>query len=453
VTRLALLLVPLAAVAVWITSALRQVDAIEREIRPVGGLAYATFVQLTHNWATTGIWTQTVHRGYADDWRWGGHYTPLLFLTAKLASLSESPWALARVQVAAVGLGGIAAWGLGRAEAGVAGGLMGLAMYLASGPVLLLALSDYQDLVFVVPFLPLAVWAARHGSTPAFVAAAVALGSAREEAVLLLPVVGASGGWRRGVWGLGVTLGFLAVYKALGAPPYPNPLGDILGFQVARAREVGAAALVSLSPNLYGSMAGAGWPWLLLAPVLALPAAGVALFHAQDPTGVGSVASPAIHHLAPLTAASITAGIVGSGWLMRRVGKASLVVFVAVLASIGASAWSWRVPLQEVALRGRGTGPHPAWGLLEKVPPDAGLLVPEAVAPAAARRARVVTLDSLGDRVRPSDVRYALDDGRLTGTVLAETGGWRLLADPVLPKPRDPNTSAPGAPQPAGGRQ
>ncbi|MFN7146570.1 MAG: DUF2079 domain-containing protein, partial [Myxococcota bacterium] len=198
-------LVPAAAVAGWTAWVLRQVDAIEREIKPLGGLAYATFVQLAHNWAAGAGWVQTVHRGYAEDWRWGGHYAPVLFASSWLASFSDSPWALARVQVVAVGLGGLAAWKLGRAEAGLLGGAVGLALYLGSGPAVLLALADYQDLVFVLPLLPLAVWAARHATAPVFVLAAAALGAAREEALLLLPIVGLAGGAPHTLPGAAVT--------------------------------------------------------------------------------------------------------------------------------------------------------------------------------------------------------------------------------------------------------
>lgn len=453
-------LVPQAAVAAWTAWVLRQVDAIEREIRPLGGLAYATFVQLVHNWSVGEGWVQTVHRGYAEDWRWGGHYAPVLFVSAWLAGLGDSPWDLARVQVVAVGLGGLGAWLLGRAEAGIAGGLVGLALYLGSGSVTLLALADYQDLVFVVPLLPLAVWAARHAPAWGFLLASAALGSAREEALLLLPAVGLTGGVRRAVLGAVVTGAFLGYYRSLGPPPYPNPLGDILGFEVARARETGTSGMVSLSPNLYGSMAAAGWPWALLAPVVALPALGVAVFHAYDPTAVGSVGSPAIHHLAPLTAAAIAAGIVGASKLLRLGRVAALLTLVAVGAATWLSWSSWQRPLAEAAFRARGTGDHPAWELLVQVDPAAAVLVPEAVAPAAAKRRKVVTLDSLGDRVMPAEVRYALDDGRLRGTVVAERDGCRLLADPVLPAARTHGAGAlqgtgalPGAPQPGGGRQ
>lgn len=447
-------LIPVAAVAAWTAWVLRQVDAIERAIKPLGGLAYATFVQLAHNWAEGAGWVQTVHRGYAEDWRWGGHYAPVLFVSSWLASFSDSPWALARVQVVAVGLGGLAAWKLGRAEAGLPGGAVGLALYLGSGPAVLLALADYQDLVFVVPLLPLTVWAARHASAPVFVACAAALGAAREEALLLLPVVGLAGGVPRALVGAAVTGVYLALYRSLGAPPYPNPLGDILGFQVSRAREVGTGALVSLSPNLYGAMAGAGWPWLVLAPIVALPAAAVALFHAQDPTAVATVGSPAIHHLAPLAAAAIAAGIVGACRLMR-LGRVATAITLAGVAAATFHSWSaWQAPLLEHALRGGRGEAHPAWALLDKADPAAPILVPEALAPAAARRRYAVTRDSLGDRVQAADIRYALDDGGIRGgTVVAQEGRWRLVEDPPIVATQPAHGAAAPTPGTVLGRQ
>ncbi len=424
--------VPWLVTAGWIHWILRCIDGIEQEIRPLSGLAYATFVQLADGWSSGAGWEQTVHRGYAGDWRWGGHYTPLLFASAWLSGHSDSPWALARVQAIAVGLGCLVAWKLGRDEAGRPGGLAGLALYAGSAPVALLALADYQDMVLILPILPLAVWAARHASALGFVLSAALLGAVREEALLLLPLVGLAGGLPRMMLGAGVLAAYLGFYQSLGPSPYPNPLRDILTFQAGQARAIGPAALQSLAPNLYGAMAGAGWPWLLAAPIVALPAAAAALFHAQDPTGVASLQSPAIHHLAPLTAAAITAGIVGAARLMRFGHVATVIVLMAVLGAT-ANTWNaWQSPLRQYGLRVRGTGTHPAWALLDQVDSSEALLVPAAVAPAAARRRRVVTLDSLGDRVPLSAVRYALDDGQLQGTVVGESGGWRILKDPVL---------------------
>lgn len=430
---LATVALPVVVAAAWIRWALATIALQEREIRPLSGLAYATFVQLAHAWGEGLGWRQTVHVGYAEDWRWGGHYAPLLHVAAWLASLSDSPWALARVQAVAVGLGGLAAWKLGKDEARWPGAVAGLAMYAISGPVALLALADYQDLVLTVPLVVLAVWAARHARPWVFVACAALLGGTREEALVLLPLVGLSGGLPRAVLGAAVSAAYLLVYREMGPPPYPNPLLDIAGWMAGPARP-------PPDPNwhLYGVMSAPAWPWLLLAPFVALGAVPVAYFHASDPTGVGGLASPAIHHLAPLTAVAIAAGIVGACRPMRLGRAAAWGTLAVVLVASVLSMRGWSTPLRTYGVRVRGSGEHPAWSLLAQVPADAAILVPEDVAPAAARRARVVTRDSLGDRVPAAQVKWALDDGRLRGTVVAEAGGWRLLQDPELPAVRRP---------------
>ncbi|MDP2305810.1 MAG: DUF2079 domain-containing protein [Pseudomonadota bacterium] len=443
---------PLAVAAAWTTWCLARVDAIEREVRPLSGLAYATFVQLAHHWSIGAGWVQSVHRGYAEEWRWGGHHTPLLFVTASLSSFSDSPWALARVQVVAVGVGGLAAWRLGRAEAGLGGGLVGLALYFGSAPVALLALADYQDLVLVLPALVLAVWASRHASALGFVAAGVLLGATREEGLLLLPLVGLSGGVNRAVLGSLVSAGYLLFYQWLGPSSYPSPLMLALVGPLG-ARERLTYELPSLSPHLYGAMSGAAWPWLAAAPVTALPAAAVAVFHAHDATSVAGVGSPGIHHLAPLTAGAIAAGIVGACGLMRVGRAAALVVVLAVAGGTWSSWVRWEPTLLSVAFRGHGAGEHPAWALLADVPPDVAILVPNDIAPVAARRRWVVTLDSLGEPGKPTSIRFALDQGTLEGTVIAERGGWRLLQDPVLPVLSRPGDAARAPAAPAIGTQ
>lgn len=435
---------PFVVAAGWIRWALHVVDLQERAIRPLSGLAYATFVQLvwSHNHGLG--WVQTVHRGYADDWRWGGHYTPILFLTGWLSSFSTSPWGLARVQVVAVGLGCFSAWLLGFAEARLLGGLAALLIYAGSGGVAQIALADYQDFAFCIPLFPLVVWAARHRSLPEFLFAAVALGSTREELVVLLPLVGLSGGWRRAVWGLGVALGYGAVYQSLGAPPYPNPLSSITEWQASRGLD-DPSRFVGIDWNLYGTVASAGWPWLLAAPLTALPGLPVILFHHQDPTSVKSVVSPAVHHFSPLVGAAVAAGIVGAARVMRLDRWLAVGVLVAVAGTTAWSFRSWDTPLRTYGLRVQRAEESPAWQLLAQVPDDAVLLVPDALAPAAAMRRNVVTPDSVGDRIPASLVDWAIDDGRYTGEVVATSGRWRLLHHPVV--------TADHTPEVTGGRQ
>lgn len=438
------LLPPLVVTGAWMRWALGVVEVQERAIRPLSGLAYATFVQLAWNFSHGHGWTQTVHRGYADDWRWGGHYTPFFFLSALLSGLGDSPWGLARVQVIAVALGCLPAWLLGWAEARLLGAIAGLLLYAGNAAIAHIALADYQDLSLAIPLFPLAVWAARHGSTGAWVLAAVALGCTREELLVLLPVVGLSGHPRRALWGLGVSLGFFLVYRAMGPPPYPNPLSSILGWQASRGA-LDPSRFSGIEWGLYGTVAGSGWPWLLFAPLTALAGLPTLLFHHQDPTSVKSIISPAVHHFAPMVGAATAAAIVGIGRLMRiHTGLALLLLGVAA----GTTWWSFRVwhePLLEYGLRVRTLREHPAWALLAKVPADEALLVPESIAPAAAHRVKVTTPDGLGDRVKAHELRWAVDDGRFDGEVVETLSGWRLLRDPELVQGRQE--------QPTGGRQ
>lgn len=422
---------PLVVAAAWIQWALKVVDLQERAIRPLSGLAYATFVQLAWAWSHGYGWVQTVHRGYAEDWRWGGHYAPILYANAWLASFSASPWALARVQVVAIGLGCIPAWFLGLAEAGLLGALAGVAIYAGCGSTVQIALADYQDLAFCIPLFPLAVWAARHGGIGAWCLAAVLLGCTREELVVILPIVGLTGGWKRAGWGAMVALGFGLVYQSMGTPPYPNPLSSITEWQVSRGIPE-ASRFAGIRWDLYGMVAGSGWPWLLAAPFTALAGLPALLFHHQDPTSVKSVVSPAVHHFSPIVGAAVAAGIVGAARLMRVNRWVAVGVLIAVAATTRHSMLSWDAPLRSFGFRIQSTTEHPAWTLIAQVPEDGVLLVPEEIAPAAALRRYVVTPDSLGDRVSPGQVGWAIDTGGTEGEVVATNGIWRLVRNPKV---------------------
>ncbi len=424
----------------WMRWAMRVVRQQELEIRPLGALAYATFVQLADAWSEGNGWVQTVHRGYAQDWRWGGHYAPVLFVSSWIAGLGESPWALARVQAGAVSLGILGAWALGRAEAGWAGAVAAATMYACSGTVMVMALADYQDLVFTVPLLPAAVWAARHATPTVFVLLSAMLGACREEALVLLPLVGLAGGLRRALMGGGVAAVMLALWLSLGPSPYPNPLTDIVRAHLFGPAQPppgapppgGAGAGLRLEPDLWRQFASTGFPWLFAAPVVALPAVPVAIFHAADPTGTTGIDSPAVHHLAPFVGATLAAGMVGACTLVRAAGRGGWAVTAAVVGLSVAQLAAWQGPLHAHAVRTRGAPPHPAWELLAQIPDGAAVLVSESIAPAGARRLRVVTADSIGDHVPVAAVRWAVvDDPSLAGTEVAVRSGWRLLRDPA----------------------
>lgn len=429
------LVVPLVAVGSWLSWSLGCVDRHEEAIRPLGGLAYATFVQIVHNWSSGAGWTQTIHQGYADEWRWGGHYTPMLFVTGWLASLSASPWGLARVQAVAVGLGAFAAWKLGKDEARLPGGVAALVIYLGSGATAMLALADYQDLVLLVPATPLVVWAARHAPVGVFLACAALYAAVREEALLILPFVGLAGGLSRAALAAAVSGAFLCVYAQLDAPPYPNPLRDILHNQW-RATPALPNAFGTADWALYRTLASTAWPWMGLAPIVAIGGVPVLVSHWFDPTGASGLDSPAVHHFSPYVGIALSAAIVGIARLMRIGGRLwawGLVAAVLGTACLSGREWEERFSRHALRMEQRESeGPHPAWELLARVPPEAVVLVPDAIAPAAALRRWVVTADSVGDRVEAARVKFAVDDGALRGTVVARAGRWRLLADPVV---------------------
>ncbi|MEN9786306.1 MAG: hypothetical protein RLZZ299_1570 [Pseudomonadota bacterium] len=426
------------AVLAWVAQ-LWQVTAWQsRAGAPLGSLAYGTFVQLAWNWRHAGAWTQTLHHGYAEDWRWGGHYAGWWPLVAWFAGGFEAPWALARVQVALVGLGALGAAWLGWREARVAGALACSVLVLASAGVTIQALADYQDLVLVIPASLWLAAAARHAGWPGFVAAAVACALTREEALVLVPLVAAVGGARRALAGLGVSAAVAAAWTALGPPPYPNPLVDQVAFLWrdglrALPGRIAVEGFSWVDPAFFLQWADASLPWLLLAPEAWVAALPTVVFHALAPTATGGVASPWVHHFAPLVAACTVGGVVGLARVLSRFPRAAPWIAAAALAWSGARAWAWKDTVARVAVRVPVAEEHPAWALLAGVPRADVLWVPDEIAALAATRPRVVTADSVGERIPAGDVAWAVARaGTVTGgEVRAARGGWVLVADPA----------------------
>ena len=452
--------VPLIICAAWLQHNLGHVDAHEAQVRPLGGLAYATFVQLAHNFANGDGWVQTVHQGYAQDWRWGGHFTPLFPVMSWLSGLSSSPWALARLQVIAVGLGVLAAAKLGWAEGRAAGALIGAALYAGSAPITLMALADYQDLILTIPALPLAWWAARHGSAPAFVLCAALLGCTREEALVLLPVVGLAGGLHRALLGALVSLSFVGVYAAEAASAYGNPLLTITKFEAAAA----TAPKLNLPPipwSLYAFLGGPAVPAAALAPWVAIAAVPVMVFHSLDPESIRSTLSQSVHHLSPLVGILTCGGVVGFARLARFGRLAAALSLALSLLAIRASYIEWQPILVKQAWRvDRGPNERDKiWGLLAQVPADDPLYIDLFLVPAAARRPYVITSDSVGEPqaialLGDRPVRWALVQGDFPGTPVDSAAGYTLYAidpsQPLILRPRNHNPGPPagGAPRP-----
>ncbi len=429
------------AVAGWIAWGLRVVDVHELAVRPLSGLAFATFVQLADSFAETGRWVQTAHQGYAEDWRWGGHYAGWWPLTAWISGFWSSPWALAREQVVLVGLGGLGAWALGWREMRGWGAIAGLAPYLGSGAALTLALSDYQDMTMAIPTGVLVVLGARHARHPAwFVVSCVPFALVREELLVVLPALALTGGWKRAAQGAGVSVFVALLWFSFGEPPYPNPMLDVGTFAAKTALGVPPPADgpqpagAAFDPMLYLLFMDVGFPWSLVAPETLLAALPVIVVHAVDPTGTRGLGSPAVHHLAPLCAVALVGGMLGAARLMRRwPTRAPWIAALVVVVSLVRLA-TWEPALRKYAIRAdAGPSVHPVWSLLPQVPSGDTVYLPDRLAPAAARTHRVVTRDSLGAKVRRTEVQWAIsDEATYDGTVVAQEGGWMLVKGPNL---------------------
>ncbi len=444
------ILLPFVVFGAWLSYLLPIVDAQERTMQALGPLAYGTFVQLVHNYSEGSGWVQTLHQGYAEEWRWGGHYTPILYFTGWLASFSDSPWALARVQVGLVGTGILWAALLGWSEARHWGLLAGLLLYAGSAPVILLALADYQDLILLLPLLPLAVWAARHAPWPLFLLIGGLVGTTREEALVLLPLLGLSGGLSRGIQGGLVSLAYLLYYATLGRPGYPNPLYDIMAGQLrailGESSPSGGGSpaidpMALLRPGavpwaLHSFVAGSTLPYLAMAPRVLLPALPVVVFHALDPLSVRDLENPSFHHLTPIVGFSICAAIVGISRLLRG-GPA---IAVPLLLTLSAGVWwsweTWQPRLRASAVRIDRGNHAAAYELLAQVPAEDVLFVDLELSAAAAKRRYVFTADSLRDpqvvrKLQGRRFQWAIRRADAPGTPQATAGEWALFKDPL----------------------
>jgi len=183
-----------------------------------GSGSFAVFNQIYWNYSQVGHFQQTIHAGYSDNWTWGGHRAPMLFVVSLLYGLAPEPITLCRIQIAALALGAFPAFGLGwRAFGRPLGGVAALAMYLAYPPLQVLALSDYQDIILGIPFAVLAVHQAWRGSPWGFALAILGVVCSREEWILVAPFLGflSPGGVRArlrwGVGGLAVVLFYFGI--------------------------------------------------------------------------------------------------------------------------------------------------------------------------------------------------------------------------------------------------
>ena len=231
---------PVLAALVWY--GLLSATALNRvqSMKVTGSGSFAVFNQIFWNYSQVGQFQQTIHAGYNDDWTWGGHRAPLLFVVSLFYSLAPEPITLCRIQIAFLALGAFPAFGLGwRAFGRPLGGVAALAMYLAYPPLQVLALSDYQDLILGIPFAILAVHQVWRGSPWWFALAILGVVCSREEWILVAPFLGflAPGDFRArlrwGAGGLAVVLLYFGILwsvaynKGVDYSPSEAPFGSL----------------------------------------------------------------------------------------------------------------------------------------------------------------------------------------------------------------------------------
>ncbi len=424
---LLIVLPPLVVALFWAQWALRVVDLHEQAIAPVLGGGFSPFIQIAWAWNEGLGWVQTVRWEPLQLWCWDQHWGPLFIPIAWVSGFWESAWTLARIQVVLVSLGCLSAWLLGWAEARFTGAVAGLLIYACSGPLIVIALADYQNLTLALPLLPLAVWAARHASTPVFLVVMALLGSVREELLLLVPLVGLTGGVHRAVLAALVSAGWAAVLHGwAGFLSGNSATVTVVGESWLHLVQAGLDFLPRIDWGHYLQFAGTGLIWLFMAPLYALSCWAIAGF--QYMPGAAAITGPGwnfVHHLAPLVGMAICGGIVGVGRLMRAAPWARPLLLLAVVGWSLYSLSQWNGHIVNRGIRAGGAGTHPAWQLLEQVPDDAVLLVPSTIAPAAARRRWLVMPQSLGHHVLTDQVTHAIDNGRSIEEEMPPEIRWR----------------------------
>ncbi len=465
---LAWALVGLMGLLWWSTAASTSVARIAA-MQVVEPYAFAVYHQIVHNLAMDGDFVQTVHQGYDDSWTWSGHRAPALFPVAALYRLDPTVYGLARVQILLVMLGAIPAALIARRAAGSELGVpLGAALYLFSPPVLALALQDYQDLVLALPCLVFAVWAWQADRWAWLPLGVVAGLLPREEtvpvvlilAVLTIPWASPASAaatrvrWKRWALNIGVTALIVGAY-----------VGGVETFFPSTGTQY-KTPLVSVIQQLGGPDGRVhldGWPWMgsfygwllvplgllaLGAPQLALPAAGLVLFHLAMPQGnaIDRSWQGHSHHLAPAVAVLLAAAAEGGGRLLRLAGHARLgrvgrllpvALAVALLLLIGSRfrAQALDQNLRLTLLPQNPAWVHPAWPMALALPEDAVPAVARDLSPMVSNRRVAYTYDgSLDSKELDRGLgaaTHALIDarqggGRVTGWVRAMPGSQKL---------------------------
>jgi len=397
--------------------------AVLNTVEPYG---LAVHQQLLFNFADSGTWFQTIHRGYVDSWAWSGHRAATLPVVGLIYGLAPSPFFLTAIAIAAVTAGVVPASGLGwQALKHPAGMLLGAVLYLGCPAVLGLALQDYQDLVFALPLLLCTLWAMRARAWWLVAIGALAGCLPREECIPLVIAAAAVSfdpRWeRRWVrWGrnLAIAVAVAAAYTALlalvfpvGEHGYDVPVGNAFGGFLDPNQRLELFGLQSL-----GSFYGLMWAPLgfagLLAPLSALPGVALLLLHMTVPWGLGvdRVWGGHAHHVAPMVPFFVCAAVLGAARLLQlarhpRLGAAGRVLpWVLVAVGLGWGAvfdlgWAQRSNLVIRPLPAYPDLWHPAWQLVGALPDSAVPIVPLEVSLVVSERPRSYTFsESLLDK-------------------------------------------------------
>ena len=324
--------------------------------------AMAVHEQLLRNLSETGSWFQTIHRGYDDAWTWSGHRALTLPIVGWFYGWSPSALWLSQIMILGIISGAIPAGLIAKRHSESHWAfLWGGCVYLSMPATMAIALQDYQDLCFALPFL---VWA-WHLFETGWLAAAILgalIGIApREEtipmaifcAVMARPMLEGVWQWKQHFRNVGVVLGialfyvwWAQTYHPLDSGGHDMPLQNALGslgqqrvFLEGWVYHTRFYALVFIPLGLLA--------WF--APLVGAPAVALCILHMSVPDGHGVDRSWSghCHHMAPAVAFSVLAILIGGSrigrWLrFARFGKWQWVLPACLaLGSLGWSRWWW----------------------------------------------------------------------------------------------------------------
>jgi hypothetical protein len=466
--------------------------------------AFAIHQQLAFNFAETGEFFQTIHKGYGDEWAWSGHRAATLPINAWLYSFAPSPTALSTLLITWLLLGALPAAGLGYIAAKhPLGAILGAGLYLTTPTVWALALQDYQDLVLALPALLFTLWA-MHARNVSWVMAGALLGcTPREEclalviacAIVMIPIRESVSGWRRfdaRRWArnVGVSLavvllyaGFLSFHHGQTPAQHDMPL-------VGAVQELFAGELPGLPfwDSFYVLLfAPLGALFMILAPEVAIVGVLLTAFHltVSRHHGVDRSWTGHVHHMAPAVAFLTAATIIGAGRVLRVLSAntpsvrsargaatALLTLLLVVYSTYYTTEWGQSTNLRVTMKPLEPVWESPAWALVRQLPADAIPIVPNEVSIAVANRPAVYTyreslLDKAPDQGMGAGTHLILNNAHKTvrdwalqmaGAEVVDTAGMYTLirwdaGAKDLSLPRDPNLGLPRPGDTAAGRQ